>query len=93
MPDFLCFKIRRSSRLFGYQSPRSNHEKVYRRRGLGGRLRYPCSCRAVLAFDPASHKCSMMHTIPSGSMKNTGGPYKTKTEAKKAMHGMKECTA
>ena len=30
-----------------------------------------------VAFDPASHKCSMMHTIPSGSMKNMGGPYKT----------------
>jgi hypothetical protein len=46
-----------------------------------------------VAFDPASHKCSMMHTIPSGSMKNMGGPYKTKAEAHKAMQGMKECTA
>ena len=46
-----------------------------------------------VAFDPASHKCSMMHTIPSGSMKNMGGPYKTKAEAHKAMQGIKECTA
>jgi hypothetical protein len=46
-----------------------------------------------VAFDPASHKCTMMHNIPSGSMKNMGGPYKTRAEAKKAMHGMKECTA
>lgn len=46
-----------------------------------------------VAFDPASHKCSMMHTIPSGSMKNMGGPYKSKAAAEKAMKGMKECTA
>lgn len=44
-----------------------------------------------VAFDPASHKCTMMHSIPSGSMKNMGGPYKTK--ALKAMHGMKDCRA
>ena len=46
-----------------------------------------------VAFDPASHKCTMMHSIPSGSMKNMGGPYKSKAAAEKAMHGMKECTA
>jgi hypothetical protein len=46
-----------------------------------------------VAFDPASHKCTMMHSIPSGSMKNMGGPYKTKAAATKAMKGMKECTA
>jgi len=46
-----------------------------------------------VAFDPASHKCSMMLTIPSGSMKNMGGPYKSKAAAEKAMKGMKECTA
>ena len=46
-----------------------------------------------VAFDPASHKCTMMHSIPTGSMKSMGGPYKTKAAAEKAMHGMKECTA
>jgi hypothetical protein len=46
-----------------------------------------------VAFDPASHKCTMMHTIPSGSMKSMGGPYASKAEAKKAMAGMKECTS
>jgi hypothetical protein len=35
----------------------------------------------------------MMHSIPSGSMKNMGGPYKSKAAAEKAMKGMKECTA
>jgi hypothetical protein len=46
-----------------------------------------------VAFDPASHKCAMMHNIPSGSMKNMGGPYKSKAAAEKAMQGMKECSA
>jgi hypothetical protein len=46
-----------------------------------------------VAFDPASHKCSMMHSIPTGNMKNMGGPYKTHAEAHKAMAGMKECSA
>jgi len=46
-----------------------------------------------VAFDPASHKCTMMHTIPAAPMKNMGGPYKSKADAEKAMHGMKDCTA
>ena len=44
-----------------------------------------------VAFDPASHKCTMMHNQPSGSMKSMGGPYKTEDEANKAMASMKEC--
>ena len=44
-----------------------------------------------VAFDPASHKCTMMHSQPTGSMKSMGGPYKTEAEAKKAMAGMKDC--
>lgn len=44
-----------------------------------------------VAFDPASHKCTMMHDIPSGSMKNMGGPYDLKEEAEKAMHSMEAC--
>jgi hypothetical protein len=43
-----------------------------------------------VAFDPASHKCSMMHTQPPSSMKLMG-TYKTEAEAHKAMGGMKEC--
>jgi hypothetical protein len=46
-----------------------------------------------VAFDPASHKCTMMHHIPSAPMQNMGGPYKSKAAAHKAMAGMKECTA
>jgi hypothetical protein len=34
-----------------------------------------------------------MHSIPSGSMKKMGGPYSSRAAARKAMHGMKECTA
>ncbi len=44
-----------------------------------------------VAFDPASHKCEMMHSQPSGSMKSMGGPYATKAEAHAAMTNMKEC--
>ena len=44
-----------------------------------------------VAFDPASHKCTMMHSQPTGNMKSMGGPYATKAEAHKAMAGMKEC--
>jgi hypothetical protein len=44
-----------------------------------------------VAFDPASHKCTMMHDIPSGNMKNMGGPYNSQEEAEKAMHGMEAC--
>ena len=43
-----------------------------------------------VAFDPASHKCSMMHSQPGAGMK-VMGTYKTEDEAKKAMGGMKEC--
>ena len=45
-----------------------------------------------VAFDPASHKCTMMHSQPASPMKSMGGPYKTKAEANKAMASMKECT-
>ena len=44
-----------------------------------------------VAFDPASHKCTMMHNEPAAPMKSMGGPYKTKAEAHKAMASMKEC--
>jgi hypothetical protein len=43
-----------------------------------------------VAFDPASKKCSMMHSQPGAGMK-VMGTYKTEDEAKKAMGGMKEC--
>jgi hypothetical protein len=43
-----------------------------------------------VVFDPASHKCEMMHNIPTG-MKSMGGPYASKEAAHKAMAGMKEC--
>jgi hypothetical protein len=46
-----------------------------------------------VAFDPASHKCTMMQNIPGGSLKDMGGSYGSKAEAKKAMAGMKECTS
>jgi hypothetical protein len=45
-----------------------------------------------VAFDPASHKCSMMHSQPAAPMKMMG-KYATKAEAEKAMASMKECTA
>ena len=44
-----------------------------------------------VAFDPASHKCTMMHSQPASPMKSMGGPYATKAEAHKAMAGMAEC--
>ena len=43
-----------------------------------------------VAFDPASHKCSMMHSQPGSGMK-VMGTYKTEDEAHKAMASMKEC--
>ena len=43
-----------------------------------------------VAFDPASHKCSMMHSQPGSGMK-VMGTYATEAEATKAMAGMKEC--
>jgi hypothetical protein len=43
-----------------------------------------------VAFDPASHKCSMMHSQPGASMK-VMGTYATRAAAHKAMAGMKEC--
>ncbi len=45
-----------------------------------------------VAFDPASHKCSMMHSQPAAPMKSMGS-FKTEDEAKAAMAKMKECTA
>jgi cytochrome c1 len=44
-----------------------------------------------VAFDPASHKCTMMHSQPAAPMKSMGGPYATEDEAHKAMAGMKDC--
>jgi len=44
-----------------------------------------------VAFDPASHKCTMMHNIPGDNMKNMGGPYNSQAEAEKAMAGMEAC--
>ncbi len=43
-----------------------------------------------VAFDPASHKCTMMHTQPASTMKLMG-KYATEALAHKAMAGMKEC--
>jgi len=43
-----------------------------------------------VAFDPASHKCEMMHTQPAPGMKLMG-TYKSEAEAKKAMASMKGC--
>ena len=42
------------------------------------------------AFDPASHKCTMMHSEPAAPMKSMGA-FKTEAEAHKAMTSMKEC--
>ena len=28
-----------------------------------------------VAFDPASHKCTMMHSQPAAPMKSMGGPF------------------
>jgi hypothetical protein len=43
-----------------------------------------------VAFDPASHKCSMMHNQPGSGMKLMG-TYASEALAHKAMAGMKEC--
>jgi hypothetical protein len=43
-----------------------------------------------VAFDPASHKCTMMHSEPAAPMKSMGA-FKTEAEAHKAMTSMKEC--
>jgi hypothetical protein len=43
-----------------------------------------------VAFDPATHKCTMMHSQPVAGMKLMG-KYKTEAEAKKAMGSMKDC--
>ena len=45
-----------------------------------------------VGFDPVSKKCSMTQSKPGAGMKMMGS-YKTEDEAKKAMAGMKECTA
>jgi hypothetical protein len=42
-----------------------------------------------VVFDPASHKCEAMHSIPDG-MKSMG-TYGSMEDAKKAMSSMKEC--
>jgi hypothetical protein len=43
-----------------------------------------------VAFDPASHKCTMMHSQPTAPMKSMGS-FKSEAEAKAAMAKMKEC--
>jgi hypothetical protein len=43
-----------------------------------------------VAFDPASHKCTMMHSQPASPMKSMG-KFATKAEAEKATAGMKDC--
>ena len=43
-----------------------------------------------VAFDPASHKCTMMHSQPTAPMKSMGS-FKSEAEAKTAMAKMKEC--
>jgi hypothetical protein len=43
-----------------------------------------------VAFDPASHKCTMMHSQPASPMKSMG-KFKTEAEATTAMASMKEC--
>lgn len=42
-----------------------------------------------VVFDPASHKCEAMHSIPEG--KKSMGTYGSMEEATTAMKGMKEC--
>ena len=43
-----------------------------------------------VAFDPASHKCTMMRSPPLGSLKLIG-TYKSQSEAKTSMTKMKVC--
>ena len=43
-----------------------------------------------VAFDPAIHKCTMMHSQPAATLKSMGA-FKTEAEAHKAMTSMKEC--
>jgi hypothetical protein len=43
-----------------------------------------------VAFDPASHKCTMMHSQPASDMK-VMGTFKSEAEAKAAMAKMKDC--
>jgi hypothetical protein len=43
-----------------------------------------------VAFDPASHKCTMMHSQPASGMK-VMGTFKSEAEAKAAMAKMKDC--
>jgi hypothetical protein len=45
-----------------------------------------------VAFDPESHKCSLMHNQAPPSNMKVMGTYSSEAEAVKAMHGMKECT-
>ena len=45
---------------------------------------------SYVTFDPASHKCTMMHSQPTAPMKSMG-KFKTEAEAKAAMAGMKDC--
>ena len=43
-----------------------------------------------VAFDPASHKCTMMHSQPASGMK-VMGTFKSEAEAKATMAKMKDC--
>ena len=50
----------------------------------------PFAEEIYVAFDPASHKCTMMHSQPAAPMKSMG-KFKTEAEAKAAMASMKDC--
>jgi hypothetical protein len=78
------------------QGPKNSREDLMRKYLLASALIVAFSAPAFaeqfyVAFDPASHKCTMMHDIPGDKMKNMGGPYNSKEEAEKAMAGMEAC--
>jgi hypothetical protein len=68
-----------------------SHEKVFRSSCSNRQLRSPRFRGGIyVAFDPASHKCTMMHSQPTAPMKSMGS-FKSEAEAKAAMGKMKEC--
>jgi hypothetical protein len=75
------------------RSPRSNPMKRYLLVGafVTAFVTPALAEQFYVAFDPASHKCTMMHSQPAAPMKSMGGPFKTEAEAHKAMASMKEC--
>ena len=75
----------------GNQPKGSHHEKVSRCGCFVAAFAGPALAEQFyVAFDPASHKCTMMHSEPAAPMKSMGA-FKTEAEAHKAMTSMKEC--